>query len=88
LWNCTQKLIYVLDASTPPHVKAPGKSANGAHSSKEVSKMRTEADIKAKLDELRITQRAAFEARLVWSSDSLSERISTIEWVLAMRDEL
>ena len=50
--------------------------------------MRTEADIKAKLDELRITQRAAFEARLVWSSDSLSERISTIEWVLAMRDEL
>jgi len=50
--------------------------------------MRTEEDIKAKLDELRAAQKKALEKRLVWHQTILSDRIRALEWVLAMRDEL
>ena len=83
-----RKQKYAPGASTPPHAKAPGKSANGAHSSKEVSKMRTEADIKAKLDELRAAHKSALELRLVWRMDGMQQKIEALEWVLAMWDEL
>ena len=50
--------------------------------------MRNEADIKAKLDELRADQKSALEKRNFWSHADKSQYIRDIEWVLAMRDEL
>ena len=50
--------------------------------------MRTEADIKATLDELKITQRRALESRLLWTLSDTEQRIRSLEWVLGIRDEL
>ena len=50
--------------------------------------MRTEADIKAHLDELKATQRRALESRLLWTLSDTEQKIRSLEWVLAMRDEL
>ena len=50
--------------------------------------MRTEADTKAKLDELRSDHIHAINNKLVWSSADKAREIRALEWVLAMRDEL
>jgi len=50
--------------------------------------MRTEAEIKAKLDELRATQKAALDKGMVWMLTDMRYQIEALEWVLATRDEL
>ena len=45
--------------------------------------VRTEADIKAKLEELRASQKKALEARMVWSLTDIGHQIKMLEWVLS-----
>ncbi len=50
--------------------------------------MRTEAEVKAKLDQLRADRIHIINNRLVWSSIDRSKEIRALEWALAIRDEL
>ena len=50
--------------------------------------MRNEADVKAKLDELKAAQKKALENRNYWAYDDKIKYIIALEWVLAMRYEL
>jgi len=50
--------------------------------------MRTEADIKAKLEQLRADRIHTINNRLVWSSIDRSKEIRALEWALAIKDDL
>jgi len=50
--------------------------------------MKTEAEVKAKLHELRAAQKRALDERMTWSIIDTRHRIDILEWVLSMRDEL
>jgi len=50
--------------------------------------MKTEADIRAKLDQLKADHIHAVNNKLVWSSADKAKEIRALEWALGMRDEI
>jgi len=50
--------------------------------------MRTEAEVKAKLDQLKADKIHATNNKLIWSNSDKAKEIIALEWVIGLKDDL